>query len=72
MSWRTHNALTEGTGGLLAVEIQHEVGGWGEERRVAVQDRLVDGVLGDQGLADKGSRVGSLPEELTVLDVSPD
>ena len=42
----------EGAGGLLAVEIEHQVRGGDEEAGVAGQDGVMDEVLGAHGLAE--------------------
>jgi hypothetical protein len=37
----------EAAGGFLAIEIEEQIGGGGQERGVAVQDGLVDEIFGD-------------------------
>jgi hypothetical protein len=55
----------EAAGGLLPVEIEQEIGGGGEERRVAVENGLVDGILRDHRLAQ-----ALRADEDEILDVA--
>ena len=45
-------ASFEGSGGLLSVEVEQEVGGGGEEGGVSADNGLVGDVLGEHGLAE--------------------